>query len=126
MDRYVMAAIAAKVSRAWMALRAAGGRAYSVANRASRVRDVEVDASGLVRASGQAAYLERMWDPTVLVDGDLGMVWTPDDFWIGDQFSHCGTDVFTIMRTDDGWRLAAIAYNVDRDCSPSPLGPPTF
>lgn len=124
--RDVLAAISAKDSTAFMGLMAPGARAYSVLNRAVRFRDVEVDARGLVQAGSQPAFLERMWDPTVLVDGDLAMVWTPYDFWIGDQFSHCGTDVFTIMRTAEGWRLAAIAYNVVRDCDPSPLGPPTF
>ena len=124
--RDVLAAISAKDSTAFMDLMVPGARAYSVANQAIRFRDVEVDAAGLANASGQPAYLERMWDPTVLVDGDLAIVWTPYDFWIGGQFSHCGTDVLTIMRTEEGWRLAAIAYNVVRDCKPSPLGPPTF
>jgi ketosteroid isomerase-like protein len=124
--RDALAAISAKDSTAFMALMTPGARAYSVSNGASRFRDVEVDATGLARASGQPAYLERMWDPTVLVDGDLAVVWTPYDFWIGDQFSHCGTDVFTMMRTEDGWRLATIAYNVVRDCQPSPLGLPQF
>ena len=43
------------------------------------------------------------------------MVWTPYDFHIDGRFSHSGIDVFTVVRTADGWRIASIAYTVDRE-----------
>ncbi len=69
--------------------------------------------------------LERMWDPTVLVQDRVAMVWTPYDFHLNGEFSHCGTDVFTLLKGDEGWQVASITYNVVRvGCPPSPLGPP--
>lgn len=69
--------------------------------------------------------LERMWDPEVKVDGDVAMVWTPYDFFLNGEFSHCGTDAFTFLKGPEGWQVAAITYNVVREgCTPSPLGPP--
>lgn len=69
--------------------------------------------------------LERMWDPTVMVQGRVAMVWTPYDFHVDGGFSHCGIDVFTFLKGEDGWKVSGITYDVVREgCSPSPLGPP--
>ncbi|UCC84242.1 MAG: hypothetical protein JSW46_04750 [Gemmatimonadota bacterium] len=72
-------------------------------------------------------YLERMWEPTVLVSGPIAAVWTPYDFYRDGEFSHCGVDAFHLVRTSQGWRVAAIMYTVVRPqerCTESPLGPP--
>jgi hypothetical protein len=89
-----------------------------------------------VRAVSRAAFLEslgnedqelleRMWSPKVEVDGDVAMVWTPYDFHLNGEFSHCGTDIFTMLKGPEGWQVASITFNVVREgCSPSPLGSP--
>jgi len=88
-----------------------------------RTRTHEEFAQGLPAI--EPPILERMWSPTVKVEGDLAMVWTPYDFWIDNELSHCGIDVFTLVRTDEGWRIATITYSVrTEDCEDSPLGPP--
>jgi len=69
--------------------------------------------------------LERMWDSTVRVQDGVAMVWTPYDFHLNGEFSHCGIDVFTMLKGVEGWQVASITYNVVREgCTPSPLGPP--
>jgi hypothetical protein len=74
---------------------------------------------------GGAALLERMWQPTVLLHGSVATVHAPYDFHVGGKFSHCGTDVFTVVRAAGEWKISAITYTVQRTgCSPSPLGPP--
>ncbi len=80
-------------------------------------------AQALPQMPGQ--MLERMWDPVVLIRGPLATVWTPYDFWVDGEFSHCGVDQFTLVREEAGWRIAGITYTVEREgCEPSPLGPP--
>jgi hypothetical protein len=70
-------------------------------------------------------YLERMWDPEVRFHGPLAVVTAPYDFHIDGAFSHCGIDVFELLETDEGWRLAGGTYTVQKEgCAPSPLGPP--
>ncbi len=72
-------------------------------------------------------YLERMWEPTVLVSGPIAAVWTPYDFYRDGEFSHCGIDAFHLVKTLGGWQVAAIMYTVVRPqarCPESPLGPP--
>ena len=27
----------------------------------------------------------------------LAVVWTPYDFWVGGEWSHCGMDIFTLV-----------------------------
>jgi hypothetical protein len=70
--------------------------------------------------------VERGWDPTVLVSGTIGIVWYPYDIYVDNEWSHCGVDIFNMIRTDDGWRIAALQYNVQQppDCEPHPDGPP--
>ncbi|QRP62556.1 nuclear transport factor 2 family protein [Rhodanobacter sp. FDAARGOS 1247] len=69
------------------------------------------------------AFLERIWDAQVTVQGNLAQVWAPYDFHLDGKLSHCGIDSFSLARTADGWRIAGISYTVQKvGCAPSPLG----
>ena len=59
-----------------------------------------VDALATRITTSEAPLIERFWNPTVLVNGQLSTVWTPYDFYVGTEFSHCGIDVVTIL--DEG------------------------
>lgn len=87
-----------------------GTRTYE----STRDRAIEVD------------LVERGWDPTVMVSGTIGIVWYPYDIYVDGEWSHCGVDIFNMIRTNDGWRIAALQYNVQQppECSPHPDGPP--
>ena len=52
---------------------------------------------------------ERLGMPSVQVDGNLASVWVYYEFWLGDRFSHCGADLFTLGRTNDGWKVIFVA-----------------
>lgn len=72
-------------------------------------------------------FYERMWDPEVKINGRLAMVWTPYDFYLDRNFSHCGVDIFHLAKMPGGWKVMSIAFNRQTEgCPPSPLGPPTF
>jgi Putative lumazine-binding len=75
-------------------------------------------------SEGDSKLLERIWDPVIHVDGDLASAWTPYDFWVDGEFHHCGVNSFNLLRTSNGWRIAAVVYTIEtEDCPPSPLGP---
>lgn len=83
-----------------------------------------VDFLGSIASSG-STLLERMWDPTVMIRGAMAVVWTPYDFHRDGEFSHCGIDAVSLVRTNAGWRIASLVWTVERTgCTPSPLGPP--
>jgi hypothetical protein len=65
--------------------------------------------------AGSEPWHERIWDARVEVHGPLAMVWAPYDFRRGDVFSHCGVDALTLIRTADGWKVAAAIYTVERE-----------
>lgn len=71
---------------------------------------------------------ERGWDPTVMHSGTIGVVWYPYDIYINGEWSHCGVDIFNMIRTDAGWRVSVLQYNVQQppECEPHPDGPPDF
>ena len=74
---------------------------------------------------GRERLLERLWAPTAYAFGPIVEVHAPYDFYIDGRFSHCGTDVFTLVKPGDRWLVSQIAYTVQRTgCPPSPLGPP--
>lgn len=88
-----------------------------------RQRTVEDDARSLPANPNQ--LLERMWNPTVLVEGRIAVVWTPYDFHVNGRFSHSGVDAFTLFKTETGWKVATVAYSVEPEApSRHPAGPP--
>ncbi len=70
-------------------------------------------------------WLERMWNPTILIHGRMAVLWTKYDFYRNGAFSHCGVDAFSLLKTADGWKIAGTTYTVEpTGCEESPLGPP--
>lgn len=52
---------------------------------------------------------ERLYETEVRVAENLAFVWTEYSLFVGGQFSHCGTDLFDLVRTADGWRIIQVA-----------------
>ncbi len=76
-------------------------------------------------AANKNQMLERIWNPTVLVRGEIAMVWAEYDFHLNGKFHHCGIDAFLMLKTDGGWKASTISDTSETEgCKPSPLGPP--
>ncbi len=82
----------------------------------------------IARLEGSETVLtERMWDAEVRVSGDLAMVWTPYDFYVGEELSHCGADALLLTRNDDeSWKIIALSWTRLQPpvCELHPEGPP--
>lgn len=65
-----------------------------------------------------AGLRERYWDPTVLVRGSIAVVWAPYEFWRDGKTTHCGIDVFDLVKQDGAWRIAHTMYTVEPDACP--------
>ena len=70
-------------------------------------------------APGAARIAERIHDPLIRIDHDLAVVWAPFDFLIDGKVDHCGTDLFTLVRQNDRWLIAAIADTGTKTCPAS-------
>ena len=60
-------------------------------------------------------YDERVTYNDIKIDGDLASVWAPYQFYAGSTFSHCGVDVFQLMRTAQGWKIIYIVDTRRKD-----------
>ena len=71
-------------------------------------------------------FVERGFDGRVQVMADLATVWLPYDFYRDGEWSHCGIDLFTLVRVEHEWLIASLAYTVEPPptCSPHPDGAP--
>ncbi len=70
--------------------------------------------------------IERGFRPEVLINGGVAMVWYPYDLYVDGIWSHCGVDVFTLVRTDARWRIATMVWSAEQPpvCEKHPDGPP--
>ena len=67
---------------------------------------------------------ERSWDETVLIQGNIAVVWTPYDFHVDCVFSHCGIDSFQLIKQDGQWLISNSSWTLETEnCPASPLGP---
>lgn len=74
--------------------------------------------------STKNVWLERIWDPTVLIRGQIAVVWAPYDFHLNGKLSHCGIDSFSLMKTAAGWKITYVSDTRETEGCTSPLGPP--
>jgi hypothetical protein len=58
---------------------------------------------------------ERYWDPVVHVRGGIAVVWTPYEYWNDGKSSHCGIDVFDMMKDKGVWKIANAMWTVEPD-----------
>jgi hypothetical protein len=73
-----------------------------------------------MRAAPQR-FDERLWNPVVRVDDPVALVWTPYDFYIEGDFSHCGIDSFELFRFDGTWRITNASWTAESEgCEPGP------
>lgn len=70
-------------------------------------------------AANKSQLLERIWNPEVLIRGNIAMVWAEYDFHLNGQLNHCGVDTFLMLKTDEGWKATAISYTSETEgCKP--------
>jgi hypothetical protein len=60
-------------------------------------------------------YVERAYSYDIKVHTNLASAWVPYEFSVNGDFSHCGVDIFTLIKTGDKWKITNIIYSLDRD-----------
>lgn len=85
------------------------------------VRDTPMDRfiEGIVTAETEALLDERIYNPEVRIDGNLATVWVEYDFYLGEEFSHCGVDAIQLAHDGTSWRIFQIADTQQREGCPS-------
>jgi Putative lumazine-binding len=73
------------------------------------------------RAGKSKAKLnERYWSPKVMIHRDMAVFWAPYSFDIDGKRSHCGIDVFELVKVEGQWKIANAMWTIEPDgCSRS-------
>ena len=86
------------------------------------MQSIDKDRAGkmAVRDGGLKGFLnavgtphDQVWDEriefgNILIDGPMASVWTPYEFYLGDNFSHCGVNSFQLFKGEKGWKIIYI------------------
>ena len=73
------------------------------------------NAAFIARSFTTDASLEERWTekPTVLVDGDLALVWGRYVFLLNGAVSHCGTNHVDLVRIEGAWKVTNWTWSVE-------------
>ena len=71
-------------------------------------------------------FTERGFGATARVQDRVAQVWVPYDLYRGKEWSHCGVDAFTLLKTEGRWRVASLLFTIEQPpaCQKHPAGPP--
>lgn len=61
-------------------------------------------------------FIETMPSPEARIAGDMAIVTGRYTFYVGDKFSHCGTNTFNLVRSETGWKIANGASTLEFQC----------
>ena len=70
----------------------------------------------MITESKSAEYIEKMISPEARIEGDLAIVSGRYTVYVGDKFSHCGMDIFNLVRTEAGWKISQGAFTLEFQC----------
>ena len=118
-----MSAFDAKDVEGMTPLLAEGAHLAMVEEREGEDRSDAVGLAGLITALSAApmTIAEPLDVKAVMVDGPVAMVWADYGFYMDGAQSHCGVDIFTLLRVDDEWRIATITYShIEDACEEAP------
>lgn len=58
---------------------------------------------------------ERPMRYDIKIHNNIAIVWAPYMLSLSGKFSHCGVDVFTLLKAADGWKIVSTVYSVEPD-----------
>lgn len=73
-----------------------------------------------------ARIVETYWNPEIYVNDNLASVWIDYNLWVDNRIDHCGKDNFQLFRSQEGWKIIAIADTQRKvGCKPHDVGGPS-
>ncbi|WP_299536528.1 nuclear transport factor 2 family protein [Ulvibacterium sp.] len=50
-------------------------------------------------------FKEKIKSYNIQIDGAMAHAWTPYEFWINDEFHHCGVNSFQLFKDTGRWKI---------------------
>jgi hypothetical protein len=92
----------------------------SVQNSLIGVRTKEESVADFIQAIGaipaDLSFEERLLDFKVVDASGMTLVFTPYEFYVNRSFSHCGTNVFTLIKKESQWKILALYDTRNKSC----------
>lgn len=61
--------------------------------------------SAIAKRPNDQKWDERLLNYNIQIDGIMAHVWTPYEFWLNDEFSHCGVNSFQLFNDNGQWKI---------------------
>ncbi len=58
---------------------------------------------------------EKLLSSEIKIHNNIAVAWVPYTLSFSGKFSHCGVDVFTLLKTAEGWKIVSTVYSVEPD-----------
>ena len=95
-------------------------RLTSVQNSLDDVRTKEESVEDFIKAIGSIpddlSFEERLLGFNVVDASGMTLVLTPYEFYVNGSFSHCGTNVFTLVKMESKWKILALYDTRNKSC----------
>ncbi|APG66013.1 3-methyl-2-oxobutanoate hydroxymethyltransferase [Tenacibaculum todarodis] len=64
--------------------------------------------TGIANKKPENKYFEKLLSWDIKIDGNLASVWTPYEFYLNGNFSHCGANSFQLFNNNGKWEIIYI------------------
>ena len=95
-------------------------RLASVQNSLSGVKTKEDSVEDFIQAIGSIpddlSFEERLLGFNIVDASGMTLVFTPYEFYVNGRFSHCGTNVFTLVEKESKWKILALYDTRNKSC----------
>ena len=92
----------------------------SVQNSSNDLRIKEESVEDFVQAIGSIpddlSFEERLLSFNVVDASGMTLVFTSYEFFVNGSFSHCGTNVFTLVEKESKWKILALYDTRNKSC----------
>jgi hypothetical protein len=63
-------------------------------------------------------FQERLTNYSIQVDGAMANAWSSYEFWLNDEFHHCGVNSFQLFKDTEGWKIIYLIDTRRKDDCP--------
>ncbi|WP_047546736.1 nuclear transport factor 2 family protein [Psychroserpens sp. Hel_I_66] len=64
----------------------------------------------------EKTFKEEILDYIIQIDGNMASVWTPYNFYLNGNFSHCGVNSFQLFKDNGKWKIIYIVDTRRKEC----------
>ncbi|WP_282090043.1 nuclear transport factor 2 family protein [Aquimarina algiphila] len=90
-----------------------------VRNKEGHSKTIKTDVGKFVLAiknrPAEQKWEERLLSFKIDTDAFIANAWTPYEFYVNDNFSHCGVNVFQLFNDGKDWKIIALADTRHRE-----------